>query len=675
MYFKIAKNNVKKSFKNYTIYFLTLTFAVCIFYSFNSVGSQESTAMMNESQASYAKLMGELISWVSLFVSIILGQLIIYATNFIISKRKKEFGVYMTLGMSRRKISTILLIENIIIGFISLAVGLMIGILASQGLSILVSKLFVVDMTEYNFVISSEAFLKTVFYFGIMYLVVIVFNVFTISKYKLIDLIYGGKKNEKIRVKNIYVCAVLFIASLVSLGVAYYYAEITNLVFTDVRFTVSIILGIIGTTLFFYSLSSILLFLLQRNKNIYLNNLNTFNVRQIVSKFNTNFISMTTICLMLFVTIGVLSTGISMKDSMETSLENKTPFDASVSLFKKEDSNQEVDISVPKFLNEKGYTLGENEDYTITHSYIVKADFNGIKDYLDGPIKKMVDNEKLNEMEVVTISDLNNIRKMKGKELIDLKGDEVLVLATTDIIKSSIDKFLKDNDTFVVGDKTLNIKEKTIYRDSLKSEGYGDIIMGLIVPDKVVEGIEPLSETANINFNGKNDKEAKNQITEISNSTYNGVDNGLDYYVYGETREMIYDQSRGLSTVMLFIAMYLGIVFLLASVAVLALQQLSHCNESLDRYDALRKIGASKSMINKSIFIQVLVFFMLPLSLAIVHSLVGIDVVSRYIKYVGDLNILVSSFFTALIMIIVYGGYFYATYIGYKGAVSDAPNL
>lgn len=675
MYFKIAKNNVKKSFKNYTIYFLTLTFAVCIFYSFNSLGSQESTVMMNESQASYAKLMGELISWVSLFVSIILGQLIIYATNFIISKRKKEFGVYMTLGMSRRKISTILLIENIIIGFISLAVGLMIGIVASQGLSILVSKLFVVDMDKYNFVISSEAFFKTIFYFGIMYLVVIVFNVFTISKYKLIDLIYGGKKSEKIRVKNIYVCSVLFIVSLVSLGVAYYYAEITNLVFTDVRFTVSIILGIIGTTLFFYSLSSILLFLLQRNKNIYLNNLNTFNVRQIVSKFNTNFISMTTICLMLFVTIGVLSTGISMKDSMETSLENKTPFDASVSLFKKEDSNQEVDISVPKFLNEKGYTLGENEDYTITHSYIVKADFNGIKDYLDGPIKKMVENEKLNEMEVVTISDLNNIRKMKGKELIDLKGDEVLFLATTDIIKSSIDKFLKDNDTFVVGDKTLNIKEKTIYRDSLKSEGYGDIIMGLIVPDKVVEGIEPLSETANINFNGKNDKEAKNQITEISNSTYNGVDNGLDYYAYGETREMIYDESRGLSTVMLFIAMYLGIVFLLASVAVLALQQLSHCNDSLDRYDALRKIGASKSMINKSIFIQVLVFFMLPLSLAIVHSLVGIDVVSRYIKYVGDLNILVSSFFTALIMIIVYGGYFYATYIGYKGAVSESPNL
>lgn len=672
MYFKIAKNNVKKSFKNYTIYFLTLTFAVCIFYSFNSVGSQESTTVMNNSQAQYAKLMGNMISWVSLFVSIILGQLIIYATNFIISKRKKEFGIYMTLGMSRRKISSILLIENLIIGVVSLVAGLFVGVIASQGLSILVSKLFVVDMAEYHFVISSEAFLKTILYFGIMYLMVIIFNVFTISKFKLIDLIYGGRKSEKIKVKNIYVCTLLFIASLVSLGVAYYYAEITNLVFTDVKFTVSIILGIIGTILFFYSLSSILLFLLQRNKNIYLNNLNIFNVRQIVSKFNTNFISMTTICLMLFVTIGILSTGISMKDSMETSLENKTPFDASVSLYKKDDANSDVDISVPEFLNEKGYTLGENEDYTITHSYIVKADFNGIKDYLDGPIKKMVENkEEINEIEVITISELNNIRKMKGEDSIDLRDDQVLVLATTDIIKSSINKFLKDNDTFVVGDRTLNIKEKTIYRDSLKSEGYGDIIMGLIVPDKVVEGIKPLSETVNLNFNGKNDKEAKSKITEISRSNYNGADNGLDYYVYGETREMIYDQSRGLSTVVLFIAMYLGIVFLLASVAVLALQQLSHCSESLDRYDALRKIGASEKMINKSIFTQVLVFFMLPLSLAIVHSLVGIDVVSRYIKYLGDLNILVSSFFTALIMIIVYGGYFYATYLGYKNAVSE----
>ena len=180
MYFKMAFNNVKKSFKDYTIYFLTITFAVCIFYSFNSINSQTIIGEMNEGQAQYVDLMNEFISILSIGVSVILGCLIIYATNFLIKKRKKEFGVYMVLGMKKRSMSTILFLETLYIGLISLVVGLILGLVFAQVLSVFTAKLFVLEMSEYTFVISSEAILKTILYFGFMYVLVMIFNVFVI---------------------------------------------------------------------------------------------------------------------------------------------------------------------------------------------------------------------------------------------------------------------------------------------------------------------------------------------------------------------------------------------------------------------------------------------------------------------------------------------------------------
>ena len=296
MYSKIAGKNIKKSFKDYAIYFLTLTFAVCIFYCFNSLDSQMAVTNMNGIQKSYVEVMKNLMSGVSIFVSFILGGLIIYATNFLIKKRKKEFGIYMMLGMSKGKISFILLVETLIVGIISLIAGLLLGIILSQFLSVLTVKMFLVELSKFKFVISKESILKSIIYFGLMYLIVIIFNIIVVSKYKLIDLINSSKKSEKIRVRNKVVSLIVLILSIIILIVAYYFASITNLDFTDPRFIASIFLGVIGTLGFFFGLSSVLLLLLRKNENAYFNKLNTFTIRQITSKFNTNFISMTVIC-------------------------------------------------------------------------------------------------------------------------------------------------------------------------------------------------------------------------------------------------------------------------------------------------------------------------------------------------------------------------------------------
>ena len=199
MFFKLALNNVRKSIKDYTIYFLTLSFGICIFYVFNSIESQEAMLKLNQSQRAIIQVLSEVIGYVSVFIAVILGFLIIFANKFLIKRRKKELGLYMTLGMEKGKISRILILETIIIGIVSLVVGLSVGIFLSQGLSVVTAHLFAVDMKDFTFVFSQSAFFKSILYFGIIYFVVMIFNTITISKYKLINLLIGSKKNETLR--------------------------------------------------------------------------------------------------------------------------------------------------------------------------------------------------------------------------------------------------------------------------------------------------------------------------------------------------------------------------------------------------------------------------------------------------------------------------------------------
>lgn len=674
MYSKIALNNVKKSFKDYTIYFLTLTFAVCIFYSFNSIDSQSVMADMNAGQTEYVKTMGKLISVISIGVSVILGGLIIYATKFLINRRKKEFGIYMILGMGKRKMSKILFFETLYIGIISLVAGLLLGMLFAQVLSIFTAKLFAVQMTKYSFIISTSAILKTILYFGIMYLLVMIFNVVIVSRYKLIDLLSASKKNEKVKIRNPFLATFILIASLIILGYAYYLINIAGLNFYDSKFKVSIALGIIGTAFFFYGIGCVMFFVLRNNKNIYLSGLNIFNIRQITSKFNTNFISTTIICLMLFVTIGTLSTGLGVKSSMEGTLENQTPFDASFQAIGFDDKK----VSSMDALKQLNYNLEDNSNYVVIEEFQYEMSTKNLLDkYAINNDEKQILNLKVFEKtNMIKISQYNDMRKLKGKPSIDLKADEVLVCSNYEPLKGILRSFIDKEDSIKIGEKELKIKEKRIETEAICTSPSSDSMFTLIVPDDLVGGMESHDEIVSLNFSGNNKDEAKKELTTILNNF--ALDNSeykkLSYTIYGFTREMAYDASRGLSAIILFIAVYMGIVFLLSSAAVLALQQLSQCNDSIERYQALRKIGATKDMINKSIFKQVSIFFALPLVVSIVHSYVGITVVNNYLMALGSGDQLKSILLTALIMLMVYGGYLYATYIAYKNIVNNEYN-
>lgn len=671
MFSKMALNNVKKSFKDYTIYFLTLTFAVCIFYSFNSIDSQAVMADMNKGQTEYVKVMAQMISVISIGVSVILGGLIIYATKFLINKRKKEFGIYMILGMSKRKMSRILFYETLYIGIISLAAGLLLGMLFAQVLSIFTAKLFAIQMVKYSFVISTSAILKTILYFGIMYLLVMIFNVVIVSRYKLIDLLCASRKNEKVKTKNAYLSAFILILSMIILGCAYYLVNKAGLDFYDDRFKASIALGIIGTALFFYGIAAVVFYILKKNNKVYLNGLNIFSMRQISSKFNTNFISMTIICLMLFVTIGTLSTGLTVKNSLEDNLVNQTPFDASVQSFDKEGNI----ISAIDTLKRAGYDVENTSKYVIANQYEYNTSSKELlsKYAVTDDDKQIINLKVFEKLSLFKLSEYNEIRKLKGEEVINLKNDEVLVASNYEPLKKILKDYMEKENSIKIGNNELKIKEKKIQTEAVSTSPTSDIMFSLIVPDEITNGLSVSDQVLDLNFIGSNKEQAKKELTAIlSNFTFGTDDSrNADYIIYGQTREMAYDQSRGLSAIILFIAVYMGIVFLLASAAVLALQQLSQCNESMERYKSLRKIGATKNMINKSILKQVGIFFTLPLALAIVHSYVGVKVVNNYIVALGSGNQLKSILVTALIMVIVYGGYLYATYVAYRNIANN----
>ena len=308
MLFKLSLKNISKSIKDYTIYFFTLILGVAIFYVFNAIDDQ--TIMLNVSSSTYEiiKLLTQILSGVSVFVSFILAFLIIYASRFLIKRRNKEFGIYLTLGMSKRKISLILFFETLIIGIASLALGLGIGVSLSQLMSIVVANMFEANLTKFTFIFSKSACLKTLLYFSIMYLVVMIFNTINISKCKLIDLIHANKKSEKIKLKNPYLCTIIFILSCILLGYAYY--EVTGNIstFNNYKIYSSIAFGAIATFFIFWSLSGLLLRIFMSLKKVYYKGLNSFTLRQFSSKINTTVFSTTIICLMLFITICVLST-------------------------------------------------------------------------------------------------------------------------------------------------------------------------------------------------------------------------------------------------------------------------------------------------------------------------------------------------------------------------------
>lgn len=685
MLFKLSIKNITKSIKDYAIYFFTLVLGVAIFYVFNAIDSQ--TVMLNVTSTQYEviKLMTTILGGVSVFVSFVLGFLIIYASRFLIKRRNKEFGIYLTLGMPKRKISLILFFETLIIGIISLGVGLALGIILSQLMSVLVANMFEADLTNFKFTFSSSSALKTLLYFSIMYLVVMIFNTIIINKCKLIDLLHGNKKSEKVKLKNPILCIIVFIISSVALSYAYYLVTEgftkSPLMTTLEGILIPIALGCLSTFLIFWSLSGLILKIVMHLKKYYYKGLNSFTVRQISSKINTTVFSMTIICLMLFFTICIFSSALSIKNSLSGNLKDLAPVDIQFSKLQESLSKEEKESFSKEIIEDYNTTAKDTLQRLDVYKYLKDVvDINTyrveeitLKDSFGDQIEQIGKDYPLlayqDKETLIKLSDYNRLAKLYNQKELTLKDNEYVIIANYKMMADIRNIALKGNTKLTINSKDYYPKYQECQDGIIEVSGSATNTGVIILPDNALEGVHPYKNIVSANYKAKTKEEKENTeniIGDIISEHYN-KDTRLAY----NTKIDIYASSVGLGAMVTFVGLYLGIIFLISSAAILALKELSESTDNKERFNMLRKIGTDEKMINKALFNQIGVFFLFPLLLAIIHSIFGISFANYILKTIGTESLLSSIILTAVFLVIIYGGYFLVTYYSSKNIIKE----
>lgn len=676
MLFKLSLGNICKSLRDYAIYFFTLVIGVSVFYVFNAIGGQSAMMAVTESRMDVVELLTTMLSGVSVFVACVLGLLIVYASRFLMKRRNKEFALYMTLGMSKGSISIILLLETIFIGIFSLAVGLIVGIGLSQLMSAVVANLFEADLTAYRFIVSGDSVFKTVLYFVVMYLVVIIFNSAAISRMKLIDLIQADRRSEHVKLKNPLICMFIFVIAVVMLGYAYYQV---GWHFSDLdgrKLTLYIAMGSAATFLFFWSVSSMLLRIAMVKKNMYYRGLNAFTFRQISSKVNTMVFSMTVICLMLFVTICTLSAAFSVRNSMNANLNRLCPADFEIEYreFADEEGQELSHGDVMDFLGGYDYDLTRDlSDYVHIRSY-VDPEFT-IAAFLGDQLDDVMEQYRFLvydvPFQIYSISDYNALMRLYGREQFELKEDEFLLICNYKSARNIMDAILEK------GYKTEIMGHELYSRFDDCQDGFVDISVqamnaGLfVVPDSIADDSYAGSDYLIGNYAAATKEERmeiERRIRGIDEKVFDAMqmdgDNRAErhcgYRI--DTKVDISEATIGLGAIATFLGLYIGLIFLISSGVVLALKDLSESVDSIGRYEMLRKIGAEESEIGRSLFRQTGLFFLFPMLLACVHSVFGMKFAVNFLEIFGTEKMWESIIVTAVIILLIYGGYFLITF-------------
>ena len=566
----------------------------------------------------------------------------------------------------------------------------------SQFMSILVGKLFEADMSNFTFVFSSDSCIKTCIYFAVMFIAVAIFNTITVSRYKLINLLTATKKNEEVKIKNPILCIIIFIIAVGILTYCYYKvtAGVSTMATADQILPV-ILLGIISTVLVFWSLSGLILKIVQSRKKIYLKDVNMFVLRQLNNKINTTVISMSVICLMLFMTISILSSSLSLNSTMRRDMQEMTPVD--INLYKT--ANLPESYQNPYTGRIEEYTEAQIEDSkkSMEQTLIDNGfDMNNFKDTVEIPIyttpeltmgdllKGIEDMVRMQfpqlqydaPEEIIKVSDYNKIARLYGNEEYSLADNEFIILCDFENMENLRNQALKQDDTI-----TLKGKEYKAKYDECQ-EGFIDMSSShintgiILVPDDVeFEESEKERVFLAANYNAETEEEKENiekLFTDAEDSELykNVLAKGLDFD--GMTKISIIESSVGVSTMVLFIAIYLGIIFLIASSAILALKQLTESSDNKERYMVLRKIGVDEKIINKALFKQIGLFFIFPLILAIIHSIFGIQFVMTLMSVLASSEELLPSIIATVgVMGVIYGLYFLATYLGSKNIIKE----
>lgn len=606
MFCKLAVRNVKRSLRDYSVYFLTLALGVCMFYTFNALEGQSVMVYLANKQNYMVDSILTIMNVFSGFVSVILAALILYANTFMMKRRKKELGTYFLLGLPAGRVSLLLWLETLLIGLLALAAGLALGVLFSHLLSLWAAGIFQLDAGFLRLTLSLKAVGKAALYFGIIFLVVMLFNGISVSRCSLIDLINAGKKNEEMKEAPLGRSVILFAIGLLLLAAAYAMLLVRGMLMVDALFFLMLALGTAGTLLFFRSLSGFLLRVCRSRKRFYYKGLNMFILRQFNSRIHTTYLSMTAVCLMLLLAIGITASSAGLNNTINAL--SQEPCDLTITNY----SADTAPVDLASRLTDAGFD--PDAGFSVWHMATIYY-----------PTPELGD--KLNVNGVISLTDYNALMALHGG----------IPLAQAGLP-------LPSQERLVAG---------------------GLLLSYAVVPDEAVQNLTVRRQLLAANYAGAPEAAEDRLMAALEDPAFSeGLSYGFD------SRLSAYADLMGSKVLVIFLGLYLGVIFLLTSAAVLALQQLSQAADNAARYAVLARLGVERSMADRSVFTQVALAFLLPLALAIVHSLVGMTAANDVIAQVGKVDAWASTLTTAGLLILVYGAYFLATFLGSRRIVA-----
>lgn len=726
---KLAWGNVRRAGRDYLVYLLTLTLGVTVFYAFNTISMQVDIAGIDEE--GLAQVVGSMLGDLTYFLAGVMAFLMVYANNFIMKRRKKEFGLYQVLGMGRGRVATIMALETVIVSVVAFVAGIVLGVGLSQLMTFFTASLFKTQIANFHFFFSMHAFNLTLVCMLVMFVLTLLLNLRAVRRTKLIELMGAERRNESIKTRNPWIAIAIFVVGAVLVGVAYYrlLRDGFPLTATDSKlqeamnqFGITTAMVTVGTFALFWGLSGMLIKLLQSLRGVYWRGLNMFTVRQLAAKVNTVCFSMGVIAMLLFLAITSVTCGMSIANVMNENLERYNPVDVSQTYvyytpdtldyykgYKGYVNPSEADrmvladttVDLYPAWHGKGKSADNNDE---TGKKVDIADVAGehvqIDSYLSYPFggsnpsvtpsemcKTM--GEKLPKafggsnadtmgLFVTPASQYNKLRQMMGEEPVSIGRDQYLL--TCDMggeLGDLYTKYMADGHALTLGGHTLKPATDKSDEDTaaIANSAMGSNPGTVVVADELLSqlNLQPYSSSLLVNYKqGMDTTEADESIkyTLLDNLLVDGKEPG----VWGTfiTRSEMYTQAAQMNGLISYLAIYIGFVLVVACAAILSIQQLSNVADGSRSYRVLAQIGCDDRQIRHSVMAQQAVFFLFPLAVGLAHSFVALKVIIELVSIFGNMSIGGTVGLTCAIFLAAYGGYFLVTYLMSAGMVQAA---
>lgn len=654
----LAARNVRKSAKDYFIYFLTLMFSVCLFYSFNSISTQFASLGL-EDTFNYLAFSSGVLTVCSILVCFIMGALVVYANRFLLKRRKKEMGVYATLGMERGDLNRMLMKETFIIGGFSLVAGIVLGIFAGQILSLATAKIIGLSLTKYSFMISSKAIVLSIIFFGILFFFVHLFNVKELKKMSLLDMLYADRKNETITEGKRGTLILLAILSLILIlgGYGVFILMSGNGAFSALG--LGGLLLIIGTVFFFSVALRIAAKTMKNNQRYYYCGLNMFTVSQFSTRLKTEGRSVSMIAVLLFLAMSLMMIGPGSGKFVMNGVEKATPYTGSIYYAPQRDQGKAATDPM-EYLKQSGIDINSFTDqYMYFWTYVTPEVTDNI---LTGALMEEVNGMSQQDLETdatitfIGLEDYNRMLSLQNARYMTLDDGEFAVNYTFPQMKKPLEIFRESPKPVIIGDKTLTLAENGIWNYAQENSNVLIDQGTIIIPQYLVDSLAKQRWILNYNYVGE-DKDSASDLMErwLTSAPHS-------FTMWTRQEALISVTSDNL--LLTYLGIYLGITFLITSGAVLALQQLSQSIDNVKHYTLLKKLGVSRKDMKCSLMKQLCIYFGFPLAIALLHSAIVVWSVFRYFQGLETAVAVSVVGFSTILVLVVYAVYFITTYVG-----------